>query len=456
MSGAAQRIERLERTFRSGRTRDPAWRRRQLAGIVRFLAEQEEAILTAVRADLGKGMAEALTAEIGSVAADARYAKKKLARWMKPERVRTPLAAMPGRARVVREPYGVVLIIGAWNFPFQLTLVPLIAALAAGNCAVVKPSELSPRSSALLAEQLPGYLDPDAVAVIEGGAEETGELLKSRFGFIFYTGNARVARIVARAAAETLTPIALELGGKSPAVVLRDADLDVAARRIVWGRMMNAGQVCTAPDYVLVERSVEAALLDRLERTIRDFYGDDPADSPDFGRIVNARHVERLKGLIEGARVVTGGEVRANDLYVAPTILTDVKPDAAAMEEEIFGPVLPVLPIDDLDDAIAFIAERDQPLAAYVFSADREARETFAEEVQAGGITGNDVIMHMTVPELPFGGIGESGQGAYHGRWGFDLFSHKKAVLDRGTRLDMLLRYPPYTARKLKALRRFL
>jgi acyl-CoA reductase-like NAD-dependent aldehyde dehydrogenase len=447
-------IERLERTFRSGRTRDLAWRAAQLEGIARFVREQEAAILAALKADLGKGLAEALTAEVLVLAKDADYARKRLKRWAAPERVATPLTAKPGKSRVVREPYGVCLIIGAWNFPFQLTLLPLIAALAAGNAAVLKPSELAPHSSRLLAEKLGDYVDPDAVLVAEGGVEETTALLRRRWGFIFYTGNGRVARIVARAAAETLTPVALELGGKSPAVVLADADLDVAARRIVWGRMMNAGQVCTAPDYVLVDQRVERQLLERLSGTIGTFFGDDPSQSPDFGRIVNRRHVERLQGLIASGLPVTGGEADPDARYVAPTILTGVTADSAVMQEEIFGPVLPVLPVGGLDEAIAFIAERDPPLAAYIFSGDASARASFIERTKAGGVVGNDVIMHMTVPELPFGGVGESGQGAYHGRWGFDLFSHKKAVLDRGTRFDLKMRYPPYTSGAIRTMRR--
>jgi aldehyde dehydrogenase (NAD+) len=445
----------LELCFRSGRTRDLAWRAAQLRGVARFVREQEPAILAALKADLGKGLAEALTAEVLAIARDADHARRRLKRWASPERVSTPLAAQPGRSRIVREPYGVCLIIGAWNFPFQLTLAPLIAALAAGNAAVIKPSEVSPHSARLLAERLRDYVDPDAVLVAEGGVAETTELLRRRWGFIFYTGNGRVARVVARAAAETLTPIALELGGKSPALVLADADLDVAARRIVWGRMMNAGQVCTAPDYVLVECSAEAALLERLGSTIRRFYGEDPSDSPDFGRIVSRRHVERLQALIAtGGWIVTGGQADPERRYVAPTILSDVPAGAPVMEEEIFGPVLPVLPVDGLEEALRFIAERDPPLAAYVFSGDGSARARFIDEVHAGAVVGNDVIMHMTVPGLPFGGVGESGQGAYHGRWGFELFSHRKAVLDRGTRFDLAMRYPPYTPAAIRAMRR--
>lgn len=449
-------LDRLRTTFRSGRTRALEWRRRQLNGVIRLLSEREADVQAAVKADLGKGAAEALVAEILTPIKDARHALSKLSAWTKPQRASTPITAQPGAGAVVREPYGVVLIIGAWNFPVQLTLGPLIPALAAGNSAVVKPSEIAPATSGLLADLLPRYLDPDAVAVAEGGVAETTELLRRRFDFVFYTGNGRVGRIVARAAAEHLTPVALELGGKSPAVVLGDADLAVAARRLVWGRFMNAGQVCTAPDYVLVDRSVEVRLLEALSDAVRAFYGDDPQTSPDYGRIVSARHVERLAALMESGLVVAGGRIDVADRYVAPTILTGAAPDSPVMSEEIFGPILPVLPVDGLDEAVAFVNARDKPLAAYVFSADRRARDRFAAEISSGAVVGNDVIVHMTAPELPFGGVGESGTGAYHGRWGFELFSHRKAVMQRPTVLDVSLRYPPYTPGKLSALRRLM
>lgn len=451
---AAARL--LERTFATGRTRDIAWRRAQLDGIARFVTEQEGPIIAALRSDLGKSAAETLVGEIIPVAREAAHARRRLHRWARARTVGTPFAVRPGRSHISREPYGVCLILSAWNFPIQLTLGPAVAAAAAGNCALLKPSELAPEASRLMAERLGEYVDPEAFRVVEGGARAAEALLECRWNFIFYTGSAHTGRKVAAAAAKTLTPIALELGGKNPAVVLHDADIAVAARRIVWGRMMNAGQVCTAPDYVLADRSIEGPLLEALAGAVRDLYGAEPRTSPDFGRILNAHHVDRLARVIGEGKVVVGGEVDVDQLYVAPTVLTAVMPDGGLMQDEIFGPVLPVLPIDGMEAAIAFIARRPSPLAAYIFSGDARARAGFARDVRAGAVAGNDVVMQMTVPGLPFGGVGESGLGAYHGRWGFELFSHKKAVLDRGTWLDFAVRYPPYSAGKVKMLRRLL
>jgi len=450
------RIAAQKAAFARGLTRPLAWRAAQLDGLVRFLTEREGEIVAALRSDLGKSTAESLTAEVDATIKEARLARSELARWMRPERVSVPLAARPADCAVVREPFGLVLILGAWNFPFQLTLGPLVAAIAAGNLAVVKPSELAPHCAGLLARHLPDYLDPEAVTVVEGGADVASDLLKRRFDFIFYTGNGQIGRIVALAAATHLTPIALELGGKSPAVVLASANLQVTARRIVWGRFMNAGQVCTAPDYVLVDRTVETALQEQLERAVREFYGPDPRRSSDYGRIVNRRHFDRLAALLSGGRVVSGGGLDADTLYIDPTILTDVDLEAPVMAAEIFGPILPVIPIEGLEAAIDFVNARDRPLAAYVFSEKRHERDHFAASTRSGAVVGNDVIVHMAVPGLPFGGVGESGNGAYHGRWGFETFSHRKAVMQRPTLLDAALRYPPYSAFKLSILRKLM
>jgi len=450
------RIAAQKAAFARSLTRPLAWRAAQLDGLVRFLTEREGEIVAALRSDLGKSTAESLTAEVDATIKEARLARSELARWMRPERVSVPLAARPADCAVVREPFGLVLILGAWNFPFQLTLGPLVAAIAAGNLAVVKPSELAPHCAGLLARHLPDYLDPEAVTVVEGGADVASDLLKRRFDFIFYTGNGQIGRIVALAAATHLTPIALELGGKSPAVVLASANLQVTARRIVWGRFMNAGQVCTAPDYVLVDRTVETALQEQLERAVREFYGPDPRRSSDYGRIVNRRHFDRLAALLSGGRVVSGGGLDADTLYIDPTILTDVDLEAPVMAAEIFGPILPVIPIEGLEAAIDFVNARDRPLAAYVFSEKRHERDHFAASTRSGAVVGNDVIVHMAVPGLPFGGVGESGNGAYHGRWGFETFSHRKAVMQRPTLLDAALRYPPYSAFKLSILRKLM
>jgi aldehyde dehydrogenase (NAD+) len=446
----------LRATFETGRTRPEAWRREQLGGILRMLDERQADIVAALHDDLGKPELEAWGAEVAFTRSETELCVSKLASWMKPERVRTPLLAQPGRSRIVREPLGVVLIIGPWNYPFQLVMGPLAGALAAGNCAVVKPSEVSASTSALLARFLPEYVDPACVRVVEGGVPETTALLATRFDHVFYTGNGTVGRIVMQAAAKHLTPVTLELGGKSPCIVDRDVDLEVAARRIAWGKFYNAGQTCVAPDYLLVHEAVHDALLDRLKATLRSFYGDDPRKSPDYGRIVNDRHHRRLVKLLASGALVAGGEADEADRYIAPTILRDVSPDAPAMGEEIFGPILPVLRVAGIDEAISFVNGRDKPLALYVFSSNAEVIDRVVARTSSGGVTVNHAWMHLVVPGLPFGGVGESGMGAYHGRRSFDTFTHHKSVLEKGTLLDPPIMYPPYDETKQKWLRRLM
>jgi aldehyde dehydrogenase (NAD+) len=449
-------VSRLRGEYEVGTTRSLEWRGAQLRGLVRLLQDAKAEILAALQADLGKGEAEALTSEIGFVKAEAEHALRHLPKWMRPERVKTAWLAQPGQSFVIREPLGVVLILGTWNFPIQLMLGPLVSALAAGNVAVLKPSELAPETSALLAKLVPLYLDPSGIAVIEGGKAEATLLLEERFDHIFYTGNARVGRLVMTAAARHLTPVTLELGGKNPAIVGASADLAVAARRIAWGRFMNAGQVCIAPDYVLVERSIRDAFIDTIRSAIRAFYGDDPRHSPDYGRIVNALHHDRLRGLLACGSIVHGGRLDREQLYFEPTVLVDVEPTSPVMQEEIFGPILPVLPVDDLRSAIKLVNARPKPLAVYVFARDHAVTDRVQATTSSGALVINDVIANHLCPGLPFGGVGESGMGASHGRHGFEAMSHRKAVLRRSTWLDWSMRYPPYTAGKLKALRRFI
>ena len=448
-------VKRLRATFDSGRTRPLAWRREQLACVHTMLREQESALLGALAADLGKPATEAYGADVGFLYADLEVARRKVGRWTKPRRVRTPIVVQPAKAQIVHEPLGVVLIIGPWNYPVQLVIAPLIGAIAAGNCAVLKPSEVAPRTSEVIARIVPRYLDPECVAVVEGDADVTTTLLGERFDHIFYTGNGRVGRIVMEAAAKHLTPVTLELGGKSPVIIDADADLGVAARRIAWGKFLNAGQTCIAPDYALVDRRVETELVDRLARAVSEFYGPDPKASPDYARIVNDRHFERVIRLIDGADVAVGGEHDASQRYVAPTVLANATPDIPAMQEEIFGPVLPVLPVDDVDEAIRFVNERDRPLALYVFSRHDVARDVIAR-TSSGGACINATMFHVAVPNLPFGGVGPSGMGAYHGRAGYETFSHAKSVLTRSTWIDPKLGYPPYTPLKDRLIRRFL
>lgn len=445
---------RLRATFEAGKTRPQAWRRAQLAALAEMVAREETNILEALAADLAKPKAEAAIAEVDYIVKDARHALKKLARWMRPERVPTPLVAWPGASFIAREPYGAALIIGAWNYPIQELLSPLVGAIAAGNCAVLKPSELAPNASRLVAQMVPRWLDRDAFGVVEGGPETSQALLALRWDLIFFTGGTTIGRIVMAAAAQHLTPVVLELGGKSPTIVDETVDLTVAARRIAWGRYLNAGQLCIAPDYVLVAESRRDALVEALAAAIAQFYGPNPKASPDYARIVNDRHFERLSRLLGSGRVAVGGERDAQSRYIAPTVLVDVGPEEPAMQEEIFGPILPVLTYRSLEEAIAFINGRPTPLALHVFTADKATGARVLAQTRSGTALVNDVVIFQANPALPFGGVGESGMGAFHGRHSFEAFSHRKAVMKRGLHPDPAMRYPPFDAKKLALLRR--
>ncbi len=453
---AARLVKGLREVFSSGRTRPLSWRRAQLHGLKRFLEEQEPAILEALDADLGKPAYEAVTGEIAVILGELREAQRQLERWTRPEPVSLPLVHQPGSARIERVPLGVVLIIGPWNYPLQLLLGPLVSALAAGNVAVLKPSEHAPATAELLAEQLPGYLDPEAVVVFPGAVRVAQALLTQRFDHIFFTGGGAVGRVILEAAAPHLTPVTLELGGKSPAIVDASADVEVAARRIAWGRFYNAGQTCVAPDYVLVERAVADRFRVALERSLDRFYGPRADESPDYARIVSQRHLARLRGLLEGTTVIRGGESDEATRFMAPTLVWDPPLDSPLMQEEIFGPILPVVPVADLDEALRVIAARPDPLALYLFSRDRGVQERVRGATRSGGLVFNDVIVHLTVPGLPFGGVGASGMGSSHGRAGFETFSQRRSVMSHATWLDPAVRYPPYSEGKLRVSRRLL
>lgn len=449
-------VTKLRESFESGATRPIEWRKRQLERMNAMLEERETEFLDALAADLGKPRLEAWATDLGIVITEIEHALRHLTSWVKPERVWTPLVQRPGRAAIHREPFGVVLVIAPWNYPVHLLLLPMVGALAAGNTVVGKPSEVTAHTSAVLARVVPEYLDPDCVAIVEGGVAETQTILAERFDHVFYTGNGRVGRIVMEAAAKHLTPVTLELGGKSPVIVDDAANIEVAARRITFGKFLNAGQTCIAPDYALVARHRADELVDQIGRAIHDFYGPDPAASPDYARIVNDAHFQRLEQLLADGTKAVGGETRASERYIAPTVLRDAAPDSAVMTEEIFGPILPVLPVADADEAIEFVNERDRPLALYVFSESDAVQERVLERTSSGGACVNGTMMHVTVPELPFGGVGPSGMGAYHGKAGFDVFSHRKSVLVKSTRLDPKIGYPPYTRVKERLIRRFL
>ncbi|MFF7364948.1 aldehyde dehydrogenase family protein [Streptomyces sp. NPDC008125] len=425
-------VARLRTTFRTGRTKDLAWRTHQLERLRALLTEHGDELADALRADLGKSRAESYRTEIDFTVREIDHTLEHLAGWLRPEPapVHAGLAALGATALTVRDPLGVVLIIAPWNYPAQLLLAPLAGALAGGNCVVAKPSELAPATSAAVARLLPRFLDTDAVAVVEGGVEETTALLEERFDHIFYTGNGTVGRIVMAAAAKHLTPVTLELGGKSPVFVDRDTDVKAVAARLASGKFLNAGQTCVAPDYVLTDPETGAALADALAAAVETQFGSDPSASPDYGRIINERHFDRLVRLLDSGRTVTGGVHDRAAKYIAPTVLADVAPDAPVMGEEIFGPVLPILTVSGLDEAIDFINDRDKPLALYAFTESAETRERLLNETSSGGVGIGLPLAHLTVSDLPFGGVGESGMGSYHGQYSMDTFSHRKAVLD--------------------------
>ena len=446
----------VREAFRAGTTRPLAWRRQQLERMVAMLTENADRIRDAVVEDLGKHPAEAHLTEVASVVQEAQHQLKNLKRWTRDRRVRTPLLIGTGRGWIQRQPLGAVLVIGAWNYPIHLSLMPVIGAIAAGNAVVLKPSEVAPASSRVLAELVTRYLDGDAVRVVEGGVDETTELLEQAWDHIFYTGNGKVGSIVMEAAAKHLTPVTLELGGKSPAWVDGTASLAQAARNIAWGKFTNAGQTCVAPDYVLATREVASELAEHLEAALQEYYGPDPRQSPDFSRIVNTRHAQRLAGLLEAGTAgttVVGGTADAEDRYVAPTILLGVDPEDAVMQEEIFGPILPIVIVDDVDAGIAFVNERAKPLALYVFTESADVREVFAQRTSSGSMVFNHVFVQLLASQLPFGGVGASGMGAYHGEHSIRTFSHERAVFRKGAAFDPTrLARPPFGAVKSRLL----
>ncbi|BBX10664.1 aldehyde dehydrogenase family protein [Mycolicibacterium aichiense] len=453
--GAAGVLADVRRVFNSGRTRSLAWRSEQLLAVERMCDEREPEIAEALASDLGRSSFEAWLADIGSTKAEAAFARKQLKKWVKPQKSRLPLAQQPGRAWVQYDPLGVILVIGPWNYPFYLCMAPLVAAIAAGNGAVIKPSELAPATSALIARLVPQYLDSEAVRVVEGDAAVTQDLLAQGFDHALFTGGTEIGRKIMAAAAPTLTPVTLELGGKSPVVVLPDADLDVAARRIAWIKLMNSGQTCIAPDYVLADRTIVGKLTDKIVATIAEFRAQEQDPSL---RIVNERQFDRLASLISATSgtVVTGGRSDRAALRIEPTVIVDPPADDPVMSDEIFGPILPILSVDSADAAVAFVNARPKPLALYVFTSSQSAARDLVDRMPSGGAVINHVAVHCLVPQLPFGGVGASGMGAYHGKWGFETLSHRRAVLAKPTKFDLKLMYPPYTDRAISLMRRVL
>lgn len=455
MAKTTEIVNNMRQSFRTGKTRPIEWRLKQLNGLVNFLQENKEEIAQALKIDLGKSKFEALSMESSGVLSECKEAIKNLSKWMSPTSVSTPIVHFPASSRIVSDPLGVVLVLGAWNFPLSVTLGPAIGAFAAGNCVVLKPSEIAAASARLLATVLPKYLDADCFAVFEGGPDVAAEVLDQKYDYVFFTGSTRVGKLVYASAAKHLTPVTLELGGKSPVIVDASANLDVAARRLLWGKYVNSGQICIAPDYVMVLRSVQSDLMDAFRKAYAEFFPEGAKASKDYSRIVSDAHCNRLIQFVKEdeskrGEIIVGGEYEQEEKFIAPTIFNNTTKASKLMEEEIFGPLLPCFPVDSLDEAIEFINDRPKPLAAYMFTRDDDNAARLVAETSSGGVVINDVVVHYTVSTLPFGGVGESGIGSYHGKKSFETFSHSKSVLHKSSKsvFDPNLRYPPFDERK--------
>ncbi|GJQ74165.1 putative aldehyde dehydrogenase [Trypoxylus dichotomus] len=460
MKTPAEIVKKARITYNTGRTKSLEFRQSQLEHLLRMFEENENEILEVLKKDLRKADLEAYFTEVALAKNDLITQIRNLQEWAAPQKAEKGLTYFMDEALVYQDPYGLVLIIGAWNYPIQLTIMPFSAAIAAGNAVILKPSEISSATAEFLARIIPRYLDNECYHVFTGGAPETTELLEERFDYIFFTGSATVARVVYKAASKHLTPVTLELGGKSPVYIDESADMDIAVNRIIWGKCVNAGQTCVAPDYILCTEEVEAQFLARAEAAIKKFFGEDPQQSPDYSRIVSDKHFDRLVKYLRNGALVIGGRNDARDRYIEPSILINVREDEPVMQEEIFGPILPIFRIHDAFDAMYFIAKREKPLALYIFAQDRNVIDKMIEKTSSGGICVNDTLIHVSVPSLPFGGVGQSGMGGYHGKHSFDTFVHKRGALIRSsskfTEKLQAIRYPPYSRRNFLLFKRIL
>lgn len=442
--------------FRTGKTLPYAYRRDALARLRLSILAHEEDINAALRADLNKSPSESYMCEIGMTLSELSHIQKHLSHWMKKRRAPTPLAQFHAKSFTVANPYGVVLIMSPWNYPFMLTMDPLIGAIAAGNCCVVKPSAYSPAVSAVICTIVSECFPPEYVTVVEGGRAENKALLDQVFDYIFFTGGVTVGKEVMEKAARNLTPVTLELGGKSPCIVERSAKLDLAAKRLVFGKLLNCGQTCVAPDYLLIDRTVKDAFLAHVRKWIAKMYGENALDNDGYVKMVNQKHFERVCGLIDPQKVIIGGGSDPATLKIQPTVLDNVTPDDAVMQEEIFGPVLPVLTFDTIDEAENFVRDRPHPLALYLFTENKAVKERFLQRVAFGGGCINDTIIHLATSAMGFGGVGQSGMGSYHGKRSFDTFSHEKSIVDKSTWMDLPMRYAPYSELGNKLIRLFM
>jgi aldehyde dehydrogenase (NAD+) len=453
---SAESIVKKQKTyFKSGATKSVEFRIHQLKTLKKLLTEHEAELVSAVYSDFKKPEFETYATELGILHDEITFAIKNLKKWAKPRRVSGAMINFPSTNYTLAEPYGCVLIIAPWNYPIQLALLPLVGALAAGNTVVIKPSEITEHTSSALKKIIEKWFKEEYIAVMEGGAEVNQQLLAQNFDYIFFTGSTRVAQIVMQAAAKNLTPVTLELGGKSPCIVDETADLKVAARRIAWGKFLNAGQTCVAPDYLLVQANIKQAFLKHFKAAVQRFYGDNPQESPDYPRIVNQQHFNRLAALLNDGTVFHGGQTDAEERYIEPTVLIDVLPDSQIMQEEIFGPILPVFTFDDIPQALRMVEKYPKPLSFYIFTNNHEMEEKFIRSCSFGGGVVNDVVTHLGNHHLPFGGVGASGMGSYHGKHSFDTFSHIKSIMKKSFWLDIPFRYAPYKG-KLKWIKKIL
>jgi aldehyde dehydrogenase (NAD+) len=440
--------------FQTGKTKDINFRIEQLQTLKQAIIEHEQEIIQALQADLHKPELETYLTEI-AVIKDIDYAIKNIKTWTKPQKTPLSFDFFSYSARIYPEPLGVVLIIGTWNYPFQLIISPLIGAIAAGNCAIVKPSEIASHTSSIVAKIISKYFQPAYIAAVEGGIEASQKLLAEKFDHIFFTGGTSVGKIIMAAAAKHLTPVTLELGGKSPCIVDNDINLEHTARRITWGKFINAGQTCIAPDYLLVDKKIKKDLIEELKKCLKEFYGENPANSPDYARIISEKHFDRLVKFLEDGKAIIGGETKSSERYIAPTVIDHVSLEDSVMQEEIFGPILPIIEYTDIAEAIALINSRPKPLALYLFSQNKNLQKRVLQETSSGGVCLNDTLMQFGASSLPFGGVGDSGIGNYHGKASFDTFSHHKSVLQNSFWLDLKWRYAPYES-KLPLIKKLL
>lgn len=446
-------IQNQKQFFRTGETLNLSFRLKQLKSFKKAIINYESEIVQALKDDFNKPVFETYASEICIVLDEIDCAIKNLHSWAKKKRVKTSILNFYGSSYIQSEPYGVVLIIGVWNYPIQLNFAPLVGAIGAGNCIIVKPPELSINSSRIITRIIQEIFNEEYICTVEGGTDVGKALVNEKFDYIFFTGNSESGKEVMRDAAKNLTPVTLQLGGKCPCIVDKEVNSDLASRRIVWGKYFNAGQTCAAPDYVLVHKDIKEELLEGMKKYIKQFYGDNASSSTDYARIIDEGHFERLSKFLNNGKIIIGGETDKSSLYIAPTIIADISWNDPVMQEEVFGPLLPILEYTHLSEAVAEVNKHPKPLALYFFSNNKRNQKRITTEIQFGGGAINDTIMHMIGTNLPFGGVGYSGIGQYHGKFSFDTFSHKKSIFKKSNAMDIKLRYPPYKE-KHKFLRR--